>query len=59
MRELQGKVLRPVLQYDLEMSLAGLNPEMVEGIFYDLDRLEPTGINNPGALFISRNLKRG
>jgi single-stranded-DNA-specific exonuclease len=29
---------------------------MVEGIFFDLDRLEPTGINNPSALFISRDL---
>ena len=52
-RELGDKELRPVLHYDLELPLFDLKP----AILLDLDRLEPTGIDNPGALFVSRNLE--
>ena len=52
-RELADKELRPVLYYDLELSLSELKPV----ILTDLDRLEPTGVENPGALFVSRNLQ--
>lgn len=52
-RELGDKELRPMLQYDLELPLTELKP----AILTDLDRLEPTGVDNPGALFVSRNLE--
>ncbi len=52
-RELANRELRPVLQADLEMPLFQLRPELL----MDLDRLEPTGLGNRSASFISRNLQ--
>ena len=52
-RELGDKELHPVLHYDLELPLC----ELKTVISLELDRLEPTGIENPGALFVSRNLQ--
>jgi single-stranded-DNA-specific exonuclease len=52
-RELANRELRPVLQADLELPLVQLRPD----ILIDLDRLEPTGLGNRSASFISRNLQ--
>jgi single-stranded-DNA-specific exonuclease len=51
-RELADRELRPVLTADLELPLIQLRPE----ILTDLDRLEPTGLGNRSAYFVSRNL---
>jgi len=51
-RKLAGKELRPVLHADLELPLWQLKPD----ILTDLDRLEPTGLENRSAYFVSRNL---
>jgi single-stranded-DNA-specific exonuclease len=53
LRELGDKELKPVLMYDLELPLSELKPVILN----DLDQLEPTGVDNPGALFVSRNLE--
>jgi single-stranded-DNA-specific exonuclease len=52
-RELAHRELRPVLQADLELPLSQLKPEILN----DLDRIEPTGMGNRGAYFVSRNLQ--
>lgn len=52
-RELGGKDLCPVLKADLEIPLRYLKPEVLTFI----DALEPTGLGNPGALFVSRDVK--
>ena len=52
-RELQGKDLRPTLRADAEISLSDLKPELL----YDLDRLQPTGMENPKAVFVSRGVR--
>lgn len=52
-RELAGLDLRPVLRADLEIPLIEVHP----GFFRELERLEPTGMENPEVVFISRNLK--
>jgi single-stranded-DNA-specific exonuclease len=51
--ELGHRVLRPVLNADLEIPLHQLRPDILK----DLDRLEPTGLGNHSAYFISRNLQ--
>jgi single-stranded-DNA-specific exonuclease len=45
--------LRPTLLADKEIPLRELTPDLLEY----LEWLQPTGYGNPGALFVSRNLK--
>jgi single-stranded-DNA-specific exonuclease len=52
-RELAQRELRPVLHADLELALRDLHPVLLT----DLDQLEPTGLGNRSAYFISRNLQ--
>ena len=52
-RELAQRELHPVLHADLEMTLRELRPELL----IDLDQLEPTGLGNHSANFVSRNLQ--
>jgi single-stranded-DNA-specific exonuclease len=53
LRELAHRELRPVLHADLELPLHQLRPE----ILTDLERLEPTGVGNHSAYFVSRELQ--
>jgi len=50
---LGGKSLRPVLHADMEMSFKELHPRVLSY----LESIEPTGLGNPGAIFISRNVQ--
>jgi single-stranded-DNA-specific exonuclease len=52
-RELSGRDLCPVLKADMEVSLYELQRDVLECI----DEIEPTGLGNPGVLFVSRKLK--
>ena len=52
-RELAERELRPVLHADMEIALRDLRPELL----MDLDQLEPTGLGNRSAYFISRKLQ--
>jgi single-stranded-DNA-specific exonuclease len=52
-RELGGRDLCPVLNADMEVSLYELQRDVLNCI----DDIEPTGLGNPGVLFVSRNLK--
>jgi len=52
-RELDGKDLRHSLLADAEAPLA----EMTSDLLRYLDYLEPTGYGNPGAVFVSRNVR--
>lgn len=54
---LSGMELAPELSIDYEISLDRLKPEHIPGILSDIAQLEPTGTNNPDALFCSRNCK--
>ena len=54
---LAGMELAPELSIDYEISLDRLKPEHIPGILSDIAQLEPTGTNNPDALFCSRNCK--
>lgn len=54
---LSGLELAPVLSIDYEISLDRLKPEHIPGILSDIAQLEPTGTNNPDAMFCSRNCK--
>ena len=51
--QLAHRALRPVLNADLELPLHQLRPD----ILTDLDRLEPTGVGNHSAYFVSRELQ--
>jgi single-stranded-DNA-specific exonuclease len=51
-RELKGRDLRPVIRADMEISLKELR-----GVVNILDNLEPTGSQNPEAVFVSRNVR--
>lgn len=51
--QLEGKDLRHSLAADMEVSLPQLNLEVLG----HLDYLEPTGYGNPGAVFVSRDVK--
>ena len=51
--QLAGKDLRHSLSADLEVTLPQMNMEVLE----HLDYLEPTGYGNPGAVFVSRDVK--
>ncbi len=52
-RELGERDLRPVLRADMQIPLRDLRPNLLK----DLDMLEPTGLGNPEAVFVSRNLR--
>jgi single-stranded-DNA-specific exonuclease len=52
-RELSGRDLCPVLRADMEVSLYELQRDVLDCI----DEVEPTGLGNPGVLFVSRDLK--
>lgn len=49
--------LAPELSIDYDISLDRLKPEHIPGILSDIAQLEPTGTNNPDALFCSRNCR--
>ncbi len=51
--QLSGKDLRHSLAADMEATLPQLNMEVLEHLEY----LEPTGYGNPGAVFVSRDVK--
>jgi single-stranded-DNA-specific exonuclease len=52
-RELAEKVdLRPVLRADLEIAISDIRPEM----YAELANLQPVGMNNPGAVFVARDV---
>jgi single-stranded-DNA-specific exonuclease len=52
-RELDGKDLRRSLLADVEAPLSDMNVDLLRY----LDYIEPTGYGNPGAVFISRDLR--
>lgn len=52
-RELGERDLRPVLRADMQIPLRDLRPNLLK----DLDMLEPTGLGNPEAVFVSRDLR--
>jgi single-stranded-DNA-specific exonuclease len=52
-RELGERDLRPTLRADMEIPLKELRPNLLR----ELDMLEPTGLGNPEAVFVSSNLK--
>lgn len=54
---LSGIELAPELSIDYDISLDRLKPEHIPGILSDIAQLEPTGTNNPDALFCSRNCR--
>ncbi len=55
--KLEGMELAPVLGIDREIALEKIRSEHVPGILEDVDQLEPTGRENPEAVFCSRNLR--
>lgn len=52
-RELSALALRPSMRADLEIPLSDLHPDYLQ----HLDLLEPTGQDNPEAVFVSRDLR--
>jgi single-stranded-DNA-specific exonuclease len=52
-RELGEQDLRPTLRADMEIPLKDLKPNLLK----ELDMLEPTGLGNPEAVFVSRDLR--
>jgi single-stranded-DNA-specific exonuclease len=52
-RELGERDLRPTLRADMEIPLKDLKPILLK----ELDMLEPTGLGNPEAVFVSRALR--
>jgi single-stranded-DNA-specific exonuclease len=50
---LTGMDLQPVLNADAELALSDLRPNLLNY----LELMQPTGYGNPGAIFVSRNLK--
>lgn len=53
-RELGNMDLRPVLRADLEVALSEMKPNEIIPV---LERLQPTGMENPDALFVTRNVR--
>lgn len=51
-RELAGKDLRKTIKADLEIPIAGVRNISLR----ELDKLQPTGMGNPDAVFVSRNV---
>ncbi len=56
-RELAAQDLRPVLHADATIPMEDLTESTVKKVFTYLDMLQPTGQNNPEAVFVSRNLE--
>lgn len=54
-KELHGTQLVPKLVIDREIALERVRPDNIPGILEDVSLLEPTGSDNPEALFCSRN----
>lgn len=52
-RELGCQELRQVIKADCEIPVTEITP----GIYRDLELLQPTGMNNPSASFMSRNVR--
>jgi len=52
-RELSDLDLRPTLTADVEVKLVDLKPDLIPM----MELLQPTGIGNPQAVFVSRNLQ--
>lgn len=52
-RELGGQELKPMLKADLEVPIEQVTPH----IFKELERLQPTGMANPSAYFVARNVR--
>jgi single-stranded-DNA-specific exonuclease len=52
-RELGDRDLRHTLKIDLEIPANEISPS----IFPQIERLQPTGMGNPSALFITRNVQ--
>lgn len=52
-RELAEQDLCPMLHADLEIPLALMRPSYLD----EIERLQPTGMQNPDAVFVSRNLQ--
>lgn len=52
-RELEGLDLRPMLRADLEIPLALMRPSYLE----EIEMLQPTGMGNPDAVFVSRRVQ--
>jgi single-stranded-DNA-specific exonuclease len=52
-RELSGKDLRKTIKADLEIPIAQVRTISLR----DLDKLQPTGMENPDAVFVSRNVE--
>jgi len=52
-RELAGLDLRPMLRADLEIPLALMRPSYLE----EIEMLQPTGMGNPDAVFVSRHVQ--
>lgn len=55
--QLAGLDLRPSLNIDREIFLDKLEPAHIPGIMEDVSLLEPTGCENPSALFCSRDVE--
>lgn len=55
--QLAGLDLRPSLNIDREIFLDKLEPAHIPGIIEDVSLLEPTGCENPSALFCSRDVE--
>ncbi len=54
---LRGVDMVPVLGIDREIRLEHMRPEFVPQVFEAMEKLEPTGRENPEALFCSRGLR--
>lgn len=54
-QRLAGLDLRPQLTADVEVPLSAMTPDLLPY----LDALQPTGLGNPEALFLSRNVRVG
>lgn len=54
---LQGVEMVPVLGIDREIQLEHMRPEFVPQVFEAMEKLEPTGRENPEALFCSRGVR--
>ena len=52
-RKLEGLDLRPMVKADLEIDISKVKP----GFYVDLEKLQPTGMNNPTPVFLSRGVE--
>jgi single-stranded-DNA-specific exonuclease len=51
--QLEGRDLHQTLTADADVQLSDLNPKLLQNLEY----LQPTGYGNPGAVFVSRNVR--